>query len=113
MGLSGSELRRRIQFRRVTLVPDGYGGFDGTWADYGSAVAARRTDVSDSERMIAGGWDNKLVTRFVVRANGFTRGIRRTDRIVHDGITFEIDGIKEVAPHGTFLEITAQSDGVA
>lgn len=114
MVLGASELTRRIQVQRfVETGPDGYGSRLGDWSDHGSPIFARRRDVSDAERMTAGAWDNRLVTRFVVRANSFTRDIRRFDRLVHDGVTFQIDGIKEVSPGRAFLEITAWSEDVA
>ena len=113
MALNAGRLDRRIQIRRATETPDGYGGFDYAWSDHGTPISARRRDVSDSERAIAASWDNKLVTRFVVRANDFTRDIRRTDRIVHEGTTFEIDGIKEVPGTRAWIEITAETEEIA
>ncbi|WP_306111566.1 MULTISPECIES: head-tail adaptor protein [unclassified Roseovarius] len=112
MVLNAGSLNRRIQIRRATTTPDGFGGSEYEWNDYGPAIFARRRDVSDAERMSAGAWDNKMVTRFVIRATTFGRGIKRTDRLVHEGITFEIDGIKEVPDSRGFLEITAHSDTV-
>ena len=114
MGLNSGALDRRIQIRRATQTPDGYGGFENEWNDFGPALFARRRDVSDAERVMAGRWDNLLVTRFIVRASAFARSIERHDEIVHEGIRFRIDGIKEV-PDGrrAFIEITAMSDEVA
>lgn len=114
MVLNSGSLNRRIQIRRfVQSGTDGFGGMIGTWEDHGPAIFARRRDVSDAERMIAGGLDNKLVTRFVIRATPFGRGIVRTDRLVHEGVTFGIDGIKEVPDTRGFLEITAETDDIA
>jgi len=113
MVLNAGRLNRRIQVQRATETPDAFGGPQITWADHGAPIFARRRDVSDAERISAGKWDNKLVTRFTVRSTAFSRDIRRTDRLVHEGITFEIDGIKEVPDSRAFLEITAQTDAVA
>lgn len=107
MGLNAGDLNRRIQIRRATSVPDGLGGETETWADLGSPIAAMRRDVSDGERLSAAAWDNKLVTRFTVRSSAFSKGIKRTDRLTHEGITYVIDGIKEVPGRRAFLEITA------
>ena len=49
------------------------------------------------------------MTRFIIRATAFGRSIARSDRLLHDGIMFEIDGIKEVPDSRAFLEITAKS----
>lgn len=110
MVLNAGSLDRRIQIRRATTSPDGLGGLEYEWSDHGSPIFARRRDVSDAERMSAGAWDNKLVTRFIIRATAFGLGIRRTDRLVHDGITYEITGIKEVPGTRAFLEITAETE---
>ncbi|SEL66449.1 phage head-tail adaptor, putative, SPP1 family [Roseivivax marinus] len=114
MVLNSGSLDRRIQIRRyVQTDTDGLGGAIGDWTDYGSAIFARRRDVSDAERVSAGAWDNKLVSRFIIRATAFGRSIARTDRLVHEGVSYEIDGIKEVPGERGFLEVTAQSGGVA
>ncbi|MEM1430146.1 MAG: head-tail adaptor protein [Pseudomonadota bacterium] len=113
MVLNSGSLNRRIQIQRATTTPDGSGGFQYEWNDFGPAIFARRRDVSDAERLSAGAWDNKLVTRFIIRATAFGRSIARYDRLVHEGVTFEIDGIKEVPDNRGFLEITAQTDDIA
>ncbi len=114
MVLNSGSLNRRIQIRRYTESGrDQFGGSVGEWGDYGSAIFARRRDVSDAERLSAGAWDNKLVTRFIIRATAFGRSIARYDRLVHEGVTFEIDGIKEVPDNRGFLEITAETDDIA
>ncbi|MEM8823163.1 MAG: head-tail adaptor protein [Pseudomonadota bacterium] len=110
MVLNAGSLDRRIQIQRATTTPDDYGGRDYEWNDHGPAIFAQRRDVSDAERISAGRWDNLLVTRFIIRATAFGRDIRRTDRLVHEGIVFEIDGIKEVPGSRAFLEITAESE---
>ncbi|SEJ87684.1 Phage head-tail joining protein [Marinovum algicola] len=108
MVLNAGSLNRRIQIRRfVRTGTDPYGSPTGDWEDHGSPIFARRRDVSDAERISGGAWDNVQVTRFVIRASAFGRGIARSDKLVHEGITFVIDGIKEVPPGRAFLEITA------
>lgn len=113
MVLNAGRLNRRIQIRRYTETGrDGFGGSIGEWADHGSPIFARRRDVSDVERLSAASRANVLITRFVIRATAFGRGVQRTDRVVHEGNTFEIDGIKEVPDSRAFLEITAISGDV-
>lgn len=107
MVLNAGSLNRRIQVQRATETPDAFGGSELTWNDHGAPIFARRRDVSDAERFSAAKWDNELVTRFTIRATAFSRDIRRTDRLIHEGITFQIDGIKEVPDSRAFLEITA------
>jgi head-tail adaptor len=113
MVLNSGSLNRRIQIRRATGTPDGHGNYVQKWADLGGPIFARRRDVSDAERLSAGVWGNRLVTRFIIRATAFGRGIARYDRLVHEGVTFEIDGIKEVPDNRGFLEITAKTGDIS
>ena len=106
--MNAGSLNRRIQIKRfVQAELDPFGGFTGNWQNHGSRLFARRRDVSDAERMSAGALDNNLVTRFVVRSTAFSRGIKRTDMIEHEGVPYGIDGIKEIPDRRGFLEITA------
>lgn len=113
MVLNAGSLGRRIQIQRYTKIGrNEFGNSVGEWGQFGPAIFAQRRDVSDEERLLAGRWDNVLVTRFIIRATSFGRSITRYDRLEHDGITFEIEGIKEVPSDRAFLEITAKSDAV-
>ncbi|WP_299677460.1 head-tail adaptor protein [uncultured Roseobacter sp.] len=110
MVLNAGSLTRRIQIQRALMTDTASGVVEYAWTDLGQPIFARRRDISDSERLSAGRWENKLVSRFVIRATAFGRSIRRTDRLVHEGIIFEIDGIKEVPDSRAFLEITAETE---
>lgn len=113
MDLNSGNLNRRIQIQRfVETGRDDFNNPEGRWQDVGPMIFARRRDVSDAERLRAAHWDNVLVTRFIIRATAFGRSIARNDRIQHEGITFVIDGIKEIPDIRGFLEITAKSGDV-
>ena len=114
MVLNSGGLNRRIQIRRfVETGRDSLKASADECQDHGPAIFTLRRDVSDAEQLSAAIWDNLLVTRFIIRATAFGRGIRRSDQIVHEGITFEVDGIKEVSGTRRFLEITAKSGNAA
>lgn len=102
-------LDRRVQFRRATLFDDGYQVTD-TWADHGSLIWAGRKDVNDAvndaERAAAGWVEATVASRFVVRSTPFTRGLTAKDRLVCEGLTFDIQGIKQIGRMDR-LEITA------
>jgi SPP1 family predicted phage head-tail adaptor len=108
--MKASDLDRRVQFRRYTSTPDGFGGEDRTWADHGAPVWAHRVDVSDSERFAAAQIQATVTTRFTVRSSEFTRDIDPKDRLHHAGLVFEITGTKE-SKHGRFqfIEITCSA----
>lgn len=71
-------------------------------------VRARRRDASDGEKDAAGQIGGSLMSRFVVRSSARTRSILLTDRLLHDGKTWNIRGIKQADEgRNRFLEITA------
>ena len=107
MGLSASNLDRRVQFQRAVLVDDGFAMVE-QWSAHGVPVAAARRDVSDAERWRAGEVQATATARFTIRWSVFAADLTPADRLIHEGRTFDISGIKEV-PDGRrrFLEITA------
>ena len=107
------KLDRRVQFRRKALVNDGF-GFTESWANHGQPVPASKEDVSDGERWRAGEVSAHVTTRFVIRWSAFADGITPADRLVFEGLEYDISGIKE--PKGTrrkWIELTAaaRNDG--
>ena len=109
-------LDRRVQFRRAALVTDGF-GTRLAWNDanpaadnHGAPVWAEKADISDGERWRAGEVQAHVTTRFKVRCSAFAAGITPKDRLVCEGLTYDIHGIKE--PPGTrrqWIEITASA----
>ena len=104
----GRKLDRRIQFRRYAEVDDGYSGSK-TWADHGARVWAKKTDISDAARFRAGEVSASITTRFLVRYSVFAREISPKDRVVCEGVTYEIRGIKEGTGRHCWLEITCDA----
>lgn len=98
-------LDRRIQFRRKTLVSDGFGSVE-QFANHGSLVPASREDISDGERWRAGEVAAHVTTRFVVRWSAFTDGITPADRLVFEGREYDIFGKKE-RDRRRWIELTA------
>lgn len=111
--ISAGHFDRTITVQRATTTPNALNEPIQTWADH-IKVRAMRRDVSDGERMAAGQVGSFLMTRFTVRSSTSTRGLTPKDRIVHEGGTWSIHGIKE-ANEGRkrFLEITAARDADA
>lgn len=96
---------RRVQFTRATMSQGPFGQVE-TWANHGQPVPAEKRDVSDAERMRASEVQAHITTRFQVRWSGFTAGITPKDRLICEGRTYEISGIKELGRR-RMLEITA------
>jgi SPP1 family predicted phage head-tail adaptor len=107
MGMNAGNLDRRVQFQRAVLV-DGGLSMVAQWANHGGPVAAAKRDISDAERWRAGEVQATVTTRFTIRWSAFAADLTPADRLIHEGRTFDIAGIKEV-PDGRrrFLEITA------
>ena len=102
------DLDRRIQFQRYTGSDDGFAKVK-TWADHGIRIWAKRTDVSDAERMRAGEVSAVITARFEVRSSAFTRALTAKDALTCKGVTYEIFGIKELGRNER-LEITAGAE---
>lgn len=100
------KLDRVVQFRRATLSDDGFSSVE-TFADHGSPVFASKVDISDSERWRAGEISSSVSARFVVRWSAFTSALTTDDRLVCEGVTYNITGIKEGKGRRQWLEITA------
>ncbi|MCB2130805.1 MAG: head-tail adaptor protein [Rhodobacteraceae bacterium] len=105
--MNAGRLDRRLQFQRATLSDDGFGSVE-VFASHGSPVWASKKDVSDAERWRAGEVSAIISARFVLRSSAFSRGLTPNDRLVCDGVTYEISGIKEIARR-QWIEITASA----
>lgn len=99
------KLDRRVQFRRKSLTNDGF-GFAEAWANHGAAVPASKKDISDGERWRAGEVQAHVTTRFVVRWSAFAAAITPADRLVCEGVEYEISGRKEL-DRRRWIELTA------
>jgi SPP1 family predicted phage head-tail adaptor len=110
MSRSAGELDRKVVIQRATSTPNAYNEPELSWSDHLS-VWAKRTDVSDGEKFAAGQVGSFLMTRFVIRSSEAARGIRASDRLSHEGKTYNIHGIKETQDgRFKFLEITASAE---
>lgn len=96
---------RRVQFQRAAVFDDGFAEVE-RFGDYGQPVWAKKTDISDAERLRAGEVQAMLTARFVMRWSNFTSSLTPKDRIKCDGKSFRIFGIKEIGRREG-LEITA------
>lgn len=96
---------REIQFRRATQNDDGVAQED-VWGDHGAPVWSSRRDVSDGEKARSDQVQASIIARFTVRYSSFTGELTPRDRLVCDGLTWDITGIKRIGRNDR-LEITA------
>jgi SPP1 family predicted phage head-tail adaptor len=99
------DLDRIVQFRRATIGSGPFGATE-TWADHGDPHPASKRDISDAERQRAGEVQAHVTTRFVVRWSAFMAAITPKDRLVCEGRTYEIAGIKEADGRRQWIELT-------
>ncbi|MCL4065339.1 phage head closure protein [Pseudomonas sp. GX19020] len=104
MGQAG-KLDRRVQFQRATNVDDGLQQKE-VFTNHGGRVWAGRRDVSDAERAVAGWIEATVACRFTIRSSSFSRGLTAKDRLICEGLSFDIQGIKQL-DRRDYLEITA------
>lgn len=104
--MRAGRLDRRVQFLRSVAVDDGYQLRPGEFVSHGGQVWAAFKPVSDGERFRAGSIGADVTARFTVRHSSFTAGITTADRLVCEGRTYAIGGIKEIGRREGF-EITA------
>jgi SPP1 family predicted phage head-tail adaptor len=104
---SAQDLDRSITIERSQDVANAFNELIPTWLPV-LKVRAKRRDISDGEKDAAGQIGATLMTRFVVRSSSNTRVVLPTDRISHDGLIWNIKGIKQADEgRNRFLEITA------
>lgn len=102
------ELDKRVRFERLLSGRDDMGGAtEEGWFPLGPKYWAKRTDMSDGERIAAEEKAAVLMSRFVVRSTRMTRGVMAADRIVHKSAVFEITGKKDTTDgRNNFIEFT-------
>lgn len=104
--MTAGRFDRRITLLRKAVANTGLGVTE-AWGQIGEIWASRK-DVSDGEKMAAGGVMATLSARFVVRSSDLTRGLTPKDALIEGGKTFQIAGIKEM-DRRRFLEISAEA----
>ncbi|TCQ28262.1 head-tail adaptor protein [Rhizobium sp. PP-CC-3G-465] len=113
MTVNVSELDRRITLQRASKVANAFNEETSTWLDLAKEWARRR-DASDSQKvelLAAGQVGSFRVSRFTVRSSNITRSITPVDRLLHEGVIWQINGVKELDEgRHRFIEITASRD---
>lgn len=106
MRIAAGELDRRIEIWRSAMVDDGTATVPGPPVRIGSRWA-KKTDVSDGERVRAAEQGQEITSRFLVRSDELTRTITGKDMLVYRGRPHEVTGTKESDEREDGIEITA------
>lgn len=109
--ISAGDFDRKITIERNTEgAENAFGEPSESWATFHETFASR-SDVRDSEKVAAGQVEGSLMSRFVIRHCTDAATINPKDRLVCDGLTWAISGVKELSPERRkrYLEITAST----
>ena len=106
MRIALGELDKRISILRAAKIDDGMAAAEGPHEEIAKRWA-KKTDVSDGERMRAGEHASEVATRFLVLSDSLTRTITGADQIAHKGRTYFVTGVKELGDREDGIEITA------
>jgi head-tail adaptor len=88
-------LDRRIAVERATITVDSFNNPVPVWATL-LVVSALKVDVRDSERIASLEAGAEIGTRFTVRWSRDMAEVTPKDRVVCEGRTYQIVGIKEI-----------------
>lgn len=102
--LSGP-LDRRITIERATVSRDAMNEQVTTWSPL-ATVWASAAPVRDGERFADGEVRSLITMRFQVRWSSTLSGLDERDRVIFDGRTYDIHGVKEIGRR-VGLEISA------
>lgn len=109
MRIDPGELDKRIQIWRAGQVDDGTATVDGPPVEIARRWA-KKTDVSDGEKLRAGENAASLASRFLVRSDPLTRALNpATDTLRWKGKVYEITGVKDSGEREDGIEITTST----
>lgn len=96
---------RRLRIERATTGDDGVQTAVTGWTAL-ATVWASKEEISDGERGRQTGPDATATTRFQIRYSTTVAGVGPKDRLVCEGRTYDVVGVKEIGRR-VGLEITA------
>jgi len=102
--MRAGSLDRRVTIRRQSQTRNEYNELENVWNDV-RTVPASRTDLSATERFVAGGLYAQRTVTFRMR---FMTDLLPTDRLVCEGVTYDVKGIRELGRREG-LEIAAEA----
>lgn len=109
--MRAGSLDRRITLERFTSTRDDYNEEVRTWTTLASRAASYEP-LSDGERFRAGETAATASARFVIRHSTAVADLSPLDRLVFEGVTYEIVRVKEIGRReGIEITANARADG--
>ena len=108
--MRAGELDRRIDIQSAVITNNDLNEPIETWISLGS-VWAKKTDISDGERIRASEVSAQITTRFLIRWSIAMSAVTPKDRLIFDGKTYDIFFVKEIGRHeGIEISAAARAD---
>lgn len=104
--MQAGKLDRRITLQRYGTTYNAFNEPETGWTDLGKRWASKE-DVSDGEKVRAAQVGASVTTRFRVRYDSLTSTLTAADRLVCEGVEYQISGTKEGDGRRREIEITA------
>lgn len=96
------QLNRRVELQRATIQRDSYGGEVKTWATLATVWA--RVEVTGVSENFDNDANRAVPIRNAKMEIRYRRDLRETDRVVYDGLAWDIEGLGELGyRRGTLL----------
>ena len=107
------KLDRRVVLQRKTITRGEANAPLETWTVLATVWASKR-DVTDVERLRADEVGSALTTRFAIRWSTDVDDLGADDRLIFDGRTYNIEGVREIGRHdGLEINATARQEAGA
>lgn len=98
-------LRERATFERIGAGKDALGDPDGSWVDLGTR-SVRMVPLRGAEGVAAQALEASFDYRLEMRDSAFARSITEADRVVVDGVAYQIRSIRPTEkPGGRFMDV--------
>lgn len=108
--MQAGQMDRRLTIQRATYATNGFNEPVPTWTTL-ATVWARRINVSDAERQRSAETAAEITARFQVRYQAALASLNPKDRVICEGDTFDIWGVKEIGRReGLEISATARAD---
>lgn len=105
--MEATKLDRLISIERAVITTDPFGGDSYVWSEL-AEVWAEVKPISDGERWRAAQVLASVTTRFRIR---WGAGVKVTDRIIYDGLVYDIAAVKEIGRReGQEITAAARAD---
>lgn len=109
--MRAGKLDRRITLERFTSTPDAYNEPVLTWTALATRAASYEP-LSDGEKFSASETAANTSARFVIRYSAAVADLDPKDRLVFDGVTYEIVRVKHIGRReGIEITAGARADG--